>query len=133
MYTYIFICWVSLVAQMLKNLLAMWEKEMATHSSVLPWRIPWIYSPWGCTELDTTERLSLVCFKNSFYKERKMRFNYNECKIYHHRKPWLKGTRNQTITSHYSNKCYYQRTERHLELGFIQSYQIKILRCCFHS
>ena len=36
---------------------------MATDSSILAWRIPWIgnlegYSPWGEKELDTTERLS---------------------------------------------------------------------------
>ena len=36
------------------------EKEMATHSSMLAWRIPWTdnlvgYSPWGCTESDMTE------------------------------------------------------------------------------
>ena len=36
------------------------EKEMATHSSVLAWRIPWMGSlvgcrPWGRTESDTTE------------------------------------------------------------------------------
>ena len=54
-----------LVAQMMKNLPAMqnWvqslgqedplEKEMATHSNILAWRIPWteeprrLYSPWG--------------------------------------------------------------------------------------
>ena len=33
------------------------EKEMATHSSILAWRIPWSlagYSPRGCKELDTT-------------------------------------------------------------------------------
>ena len=34
---------------------------MATHSSILAWRIPWRslmgYSPWSCKELDTTERL----------------------------------------------------------------------------
>ena len=40
------------------------EKGMATHSSILAWRIPWTedlgdYSPWGCKELDTTEQLSL--------------------------------------------------------------------------
>ena len=29
------------------------EKEMATHSSILAWKIP--YSPWGHKELDTTE------------------------------------------------------------------------------
>ena len=36
------------------------EKEMATHSGVLAWRIPGTEEPggcclWGCTELDTTE------------------------------------------------------------------------------
>ena len=36
------------------------EKEMATHSSILAWRIPWTeeaggYSPKGCKESDTTE------------------------------------------------------------------------------
>ena len=35
------------------------EKGMATHSSILAWRISWMYSPWGCKELDVTERLSL--------------------------------------------------------------------------
>ena len=38
---------------------------MATHSSILPWRIPWIqslagYSPWGCKESDTNETLSFL-------------------------------------------------------------------------
>ena len=34
---------------------------MATHSSILAWRISWTrgaggaYSPWGCKELDMTE------------------------------------------------------------------------------
>ena len=37
---------------------------MATHSSILAWRIPWTeepagYSPGGQKELDTTEQLSL--------------------------------------------------------------------------
>ena len=37
------------------------EKEMATHSSILVWKIPWteepgeLYSPWGCKELDMTK------------------------------------------------------------------------------
>ena len=39
------------------------EKEMATHSSVLAWRIPGMGEPgglpsMGCTESDTTKRLS---------------------------------------------------------------------------
>ena len=60
---------------MVKNPRAMWEtciqslgwedpleKEMATHSSTLAQKIPWTeepgvgYCPWGCKELDTTER-----------------------------------------------------------------------------
>ena len=58
------------VAQLVKNLPAMWEtwvrslgwedplgKGKATHSSILAWRIPWTI--WGCKESDTTEPLSL--------------------------------------------------------------------------
>ena len=64
----------SLVAQTVKNLPAMqdtWvqslggedplKRGMATHSSMLAWRIHGQrslagYSPWGCKESDTTER-----------------------------------------------------------------------------
>ena len=41
------------------------EKGLATHPSVLAWRIPWIEQPgrlhnlWGHKESDTTKRLSL--------------------------------------------------------------------------
>ena len=66
----------SLVAQLVKNLPAMeetwvqflgWEdpleKEMATHSSILAWRIPCTEDPGGLQsmgwqESDTTERLN---------------------------------------------------------------------------
>ena len=37
------------------------EEEMAIHSSILTWKIPWIeagYSPWSRKEFDMTE---LVC------------------------------------------------------------------------
>ena len=63
---------------MVKNLPAMWEtwvrslgeedpleKGMATHSSILAWRIPWTEEPgglcslWGHKELITTEQLAL--------------------------------------------------------------------------
>ena len=42
-------------------------KGMATHSSILAWRIPWTEEPggyrlWGHTELDTTEKLTLSPF-----------------------------------------------------------------------
>ena len=62
------------MAQTVKNVTAMWEtqvqsldqegpldKEMATHSSILAWRIPWTeepgrrYSPWSGKESDTTQ------------------------------------------------------------------------------
>ena len=63
----------SSVTQVVKNLPAMQEtqvqslsqedpleKQMATHSNVLAWRIPWTeglvgYSPWGREESDTIE------------------------------------------------------------------------------
>ena len=61
----------SLVAQMVKNPPAMWETwvwclgcedpledGMATHSSILAWRIPWAEESWGCKESDATERLN---------------------------------------------------------------------------
>ena len=53
-------CWTSLVAQTVKNPPAMWETwvrflgqedpledSMATHSSILDWRIPWTEDPGG--------------------------------------------------------------------------------------
>ena len=71
-----FFGWPSLAAQLIKNLPVMqetwvrflgWEdpleKEMATDSSILAWKIPWTQEPGrlqsvGSQELDTTERLS---------------------------------------------------------------------------
>ena len=68
-------CDASLVAQRLKRLPAMWEtwvrslsqedpleKEMATHTSILSWRIPWAEDPGGQQSTgsqmsDTTEQL----------------------------------------------------------------------------
>ena len=70
--------WTSLVAQRVKHLPVMqetWvqslgqedplEKEAATHSCFLAWRIPWteepheLYSPWDCKVPDMMERLTL--------------------------------------------------------------------------
>ena len=73
-----------LVAQMVKNLPAVqetrvqslgWEvpllKEVATHSSILAWRIPWTEAPgpWGHKQLEMTERfsLNLLLLSNSKY------------------------------------------------------------------
>ena len=67
---------------MVKHLPTMWEtwvqslgqedpleEGMATHSSILAWRIPWIeelvsYSPWGRKESDMIERLTLSVSSN---------------------------------------------------------------------
>ena len=42
------------------------EKEMATHSSILAWRIPWTRAWWamvhGVTKSDATEQLTLSLF-----------------------------------------------------------------------
>ena len=58
----------SLVAQLVKNPLAMQktqvhslggedplEKEMATHSSILAWRIPWTEEPGGLQSMGSQE------------------------------------------------------------------------------
>ena len=68
--------WASLRAQLVKNLPAMQEsqiqslgredpleKEMATHSSIFAWRIPWTEEPgglqsMGSQESDTTQQLN---------------------------------------------------------------------------
>jgi len=60
------------VAQLVKNLPAMWETWVQPLVGKIPWRrerlptpVFWpgefhgLYSPWGCKELDTTEQLSL--------------------------------------------------------------------------
>ena len=72
------VLWVSLIAQMVKNPPAMqetgvrsldWEellvKEMATHFSILAWRIPWTGDPggllsMGCKESDTTDTFTVL-------------------------------------------------------------------------
>ena len=64
-----------LVAQRLKHLPAMWEtwvqslgredpleKEMATHSSILAWRIPWTEEPGGLQSMGLQSRTRLSDF-----------------------------------------------------------------------
>ena len=42
------------------------EREMASHSSILAWKIPWteepsrLYTPWGRKESDTTKQLHFL-------------------------------------------------------------------------
>ena len=48
------------------------EKEMATHSSTLAWRIPWTeepagYSPKGHKELATTKQLNTFTFNKDIW------------------------------------------------------------------
>ena len=59
------------MAQMVKDLPAMWEtrvqslgsedpleKEMATHSSILAWRIPWTEEPGGLQSMGSQKSLT---------------------------------------------------------------------------
>ena len=61
-------CLYSFMAQLVKNPPAIWEilvqslhwedpleKGKDTHSTILAWRIPWLYSPWARKESDTTK------------------------------------------------------------------------------
>ena len=65
--------WASLVAQLVRNQLAMWEtwfwslgwedpleKGKAVHSGILAWRIPWTLQTMGVAESDMPEWLSLM-------------------------------------------------------------------------
>ena len=63
------------------------EKGMATHYSILAWRIPWteeparLYSPWGHKQPEMTEQLSLLQslpmkFSKPCSKTMKFRVNY---------------------------------------------------------
>ena len=79
---YILCSRVSLVAQMVKNLLAMWEnwvrsldqkdpleKEMAAHSSILAWRISWKEEPGRLQSLGSQESdTNLVTKPPLYYK-----------------------------------------------------------------
>ena len=52
------------------------EEEMATHSSILAWRIPWTEEPgglqtWSCKESDTTKQLNIHTEnQHNYYPER---------------------------------------------------------------
>ena len=57
------------------------EKGMATHSSILDWRIPWTeelvgYSPWSRKESGTTDQLTI-----SLYFLSRQKYNINENRI----------------------------------------------------
>ena len=98
--------WVSLVAQRIKRLPAMqeiqirslgWEdpleKEMATHSSILAWRIPWTEEPGGLQSTGVTKsrtRLSDFTFTFNF---RWLSGKEFACQFWRHRRrvfdPWV--------------------------------------------
>ena len=72
----------SLVAQMVKNLPAMqktWvqslrqkdplEKEMATHSSILAWRIPWTKKPGGLQSMGSQSQTRLSYYHFHFQRD----------------------------------------------------------------
>ena len=57
------------------------EKDMATHSSILTWKMPGQrslvgYSPWGRKELETTESLHFhLCLQSPFTEVPRFIFN----------------------------------------------------------
>ena len=63
------------------------EKEMATHSSTLAWKIPWSgvdYSPWDRKESDTTERLHfhfLTCYNFSLSLATSLAYVHSFCPL----------------------------------------------------
>ena len=65
------------------------EKEMATHSSVFAWRIPWT-SPWGGKESDMTENCHMT--------------QQSHCWAYTPRKPELKETSNVHHSTVYNSQ-----------------------------
>ena len=90
------------MAQTIKRRLVMWEtrvrslgqedpleKEMATHSSTLAWKIPWtekpvrLYSSWDHKELDMTEQLhnftSGTSFANISPLFHRLSFHFIDC------------------------------------------------------
>ena len=57
------------------------EKGMATHSSILAWKIPWteepggLYSSWSHKESDSTEQLTLSVFIIKIFIQRENNFH----------------------------------------------------------
>ena len=113
--------WASLVAQLVKNLPAMqetwvqslgWEdplqKGMSTHSSSLPWRIPWTEEP-GRLQTMASQRVRYNWATNTSYTPTTALFlNQNATEIkeiifseYNHMKQWLKEALNAGVWSHW--------------------------------
>jgi len=107
----VFIQRASPVAQTVKNLPAMqvtrvWslgggedplEKEMATHSSILAWRIWWTEEPGVLQSMDTTEQLTHI------YTKKKKSFVF----IW-----YLSLTRHLTVLCAKSGNCSYNKREK---------------------
>ena len=64
------------------------EEDMATHSSILAWEIPWTeeagrYSPWGHKDSDTTESLNTHTHTHTHKQTRTHVYTYisSSCRI----------------------------------------------------
>ena len=68
-----FLLWASLVVETVKNLPAMWKtqvqslnwedplkKGMATHSSILAWKIPWTEEPGGLQSMGVIQESDMT-------------------------------------------------------------------------
>ena len=84
------------MVQTVKNLPAIWEtrvwslgqeallkERVATHSSILAWRIPWTeepdYNPWGCKESDMTVELFANNIFTSYIFKKLSLFLWKDC------------------------------------------------------
>ena len=94
----------SLVAQLVKNLPAMWEiwvqslgwedpleKGKATTPVFWPGEFHGLYSPWCCKESDTTERLSLFPVLEHLYFF-SIRLMIPSCACFPNAQKWLHGS-----------------------------------------
>ena len=95
--------WAVLVSQMIKNLLAMWEtwvwclgrkdpleKGMATYSSILAWRIPWMEDPGGLQSMGS-RRVNMMRNQHfhTFMRYSEWPGNWNSSKFFHLKKLYL--------------------------------------------
>ena len=100
------------------------EKAMATHSSILAWKFPWMeeptvqvgYSPWGHKESDTTERLHF-----SLYRCRRPNDGRGVGGCVVHLSPWIHqeytfGHRNARRTPSESGQGYLTSRKEYIEL-----------------
>ena len=135
----IYVLQASLLAQLVKNLPAIreiwvwslgWEdplgKEKATHSSILAWRIPWMCSPWGHKELETTEWLSLTyssCYVASVVSDCVWPQRRQPTRL---SRPWDSPGKNTGVACHFLLQCMKVKSKSEVA----QVVYLKVIQSC---